>query len=67
MDLDLTLAEILAILREEGWQVPIPIDGVYVDNTVRVRVLDLQYSFVQIERIGPDEFKFTPLTFRKKT
>ena len=67
MDFDLTLAEILAILREEGWQIPIPIDGVYVGNTVRVRVLDLQYSFVQIEHIGYDQFKFTPITFRKKT
>ncbi len=63
MDLDLTTAEIVALLKERGWQVPTPIDGVFVGNTVRVRVLNLRYSFVQIERLGLDKFKFTPKAY----
>jgi hypothetical protein len=66
MNFDLTLAEILGLLRKDGWHVPTPVDGVYVgNNTVRVRVLDLTCSFVQIERIGPDDFKITP--YKDKT
>jgi len=67
MDLKLTRPEILDVLREEGWQVPLPMDEVFFYNTVTVRVLDLQSLFVRLERIGSDQFKFTPITFRKKT
>jgi hypothetical protein len=67
MDLDLTLAEIETLLTKEGWHFTIPLEGLFVGNTVRLLVFHLKYSFVQVERLGPDEFKITPFTYRNKT
>jgi hypothetical protein len=44
-----------------------PLEGLFIGNTVRTLVFHLKYSFVQLERIGPDEFKITPFTYRDKT
>jgi hypothetical protein len=67
MDLDLTTTEIETLLKEEGWHFTTPLEGFFKGNTVRVLVFHLKYSWVQVERIGPDEFKITPFTYKDKT
>ena len=57
MDLNLTTTEIVNLLKKRGWAVKTPLDGVFVGNEVRVRVINLVTEFVKITRTGPDKFK----------
>jgi hypothetical protein len=59
--LDLTLGEIVAYLRGAGWKVSSPIEGVYIDNTVRVLVDHLLVESVELSRVDHQTFKIVPL------
>jgi hypothetical protein len=67
IDLDLTTAEIVTLLDSKGWMVSSPIDGVFLQHKVRISVLHTLYSFVEIERLGPKDFKITPFRYKDKT
>ena len=61
MDLNLTTDELRTVITEAGFDVPRDIDGVFVGNEARVKILHLKYSHVIVKRIGPKKFSVVPV------
>lgn len=65
MNLNLTLGEIKSIIQKHGYTVPRDMDGIFIGNEVRVRILHLKYSHVAVTRKSHDCFDVIP-TFRRR-